>query len=106
MEPADSKIREASRISRHRKRVTTGGAKRVEVTVPSRDAPFVKAIAAALRSDGQEAQFIRQSLQPMLTAPRARTGAELVAFLRASPLREAELTIERDSSTGRSAELG
>ena len=106
MEPADSKTQEASRVSRHRKRVAATGAKRIEVTVPSRDAPLVKAIAGALRSDGQEAELIRQSLQPMLTAPRARTGAELVAFLRTSPLSEAELTIERDRSTGRSAELG
>ena len=106
VKPANPKTREASRVSRHRKRIATGGARRVEVTVPSRDAPLVKAIAGALRTGGQEAELIRQSLQPMLTAPRARTGAELVAFLRASPLVDAELTIERDKSTGRSAELG
>lgn len=106
MEPVDSKTREASRVSRHHKRVATTGAKRVEVTVPSRDAPLVKAIAGALRSDGQEAELIRQLLQPMLTAPRARPGAELVAFLRTSLLTEDELTIERDRSTGRSAKLG
>ncbi len=105
MEPANFKTREASRVARHRKKVATSDAKRVEVTVPSRDAPLVKAIAGALRSDGREAALIRQSLQPMLTAPRARTGAELVAFLRASPLTDTELPIERDRSTGRSAEL-
>ena len=106
MKPTNLKTQEASRVSRHRKRVTTGGAKRVEVTVPSRDAPLVKAIAGALRSDGEEAELIRRSLQPMLTTPRARTGAELVAFLRASPLTDAELPIERDRSTGRSADFG
>ena len=105
MKPTSPKSQEASRVSRHRKRVATSGAKRVEVTVPSQDAPLVKAIAGALRSDGKEAKLIRQSLQPMLTAPRARTGAELVAFLRASPLTDAELPIERDRSTGRSADL-
>ena len=42
----------------------------------------------------------------MLTAPRAKTGAELVAFLRASPLTDAELPIERDRSTGRSTDFG
>lgn len=92
-------------MSRHRKRIATHGAKRVEVTVPSRDAPLVKAIAGALRSDGDEADLIRQSLQPMLNTRRAKTGAELVAFFRASPLTDAELPIERDSSTGRSANL-
>ena len=105
VKPANLKTQEASRVSRHRKRIAAGGAKRVEVTVPSRDAPLVKAIAGALRSDGKEAELIRQSLQPMLTVPRAKTGAELVAFLRASPLTEAELTIERDRSSGRSAHL-
>lgn len=106
MEPKKLKTRDAARISRHRKRIAASGAQRVEVTVPSRDAPLVKAIAGALRSDGEEAEHIRRSLQPVLSTPSARTGVELVAFLRASPLTEAELSIERDESTGRSAELG
>ena len=106
MKPASLKTRGASRVSRHRKRITSGGAKRVEVTVPYRDAILVKAIATALRSDGAEAELIRQSLHPVLTAPRAKTGSELVTFLRASPLTDAELPIKRDRSTGRSADLG
>ena len=106
MESKELKTRDAARVSRHRKRVATSGARRVEVTVPSGDAPLVKAIAGALRSDGEEAELIRRSLQPVLATPRARTGSELVAFLRASPLTEVELPIERDRSTGRSAELG
>lgn len=106
MSPASLKTQEASRVSRHRKRVASSGAKRVEVTVPSRDAPLVKAIASALRSDGQQAELIRQSLQPVLTVPRAKTGSELVAFFRASPLTNVELPIERDHSSGRTADLG
>ena len=90
----------------NRKRMATSGARRVEVTVPARDVPLVKAIAGALRSDEEEAEFIRRSLQPVLAIPRARTGSERVAFLRASPLTEAELSIERDRNAGRSAELG
>ena len=105
MKQADLKTQKASRIARHRKKVATSGAKRVEVTVPSRDAPLVKAIAGALRSDGEEAKHIRQALQPMLAVPRAKSGSELVAFLRASPLTSAELPTERDRSTGRSAEF-
>lgn len=85
--------------------MAVGGAQRVEVTVPSRDAPLVKAVAGVLRSGGEEARLVRRALQPMLRIPRARTGAELVAFLRASPLAETELPIERDRSSGRSAEL-
>ena len=106
MKPTSLKTQEASRVSRHRKRVATSGAQRVEITVPSRDAPLVKAIAGALRSGGAESELIRRTLEPVLTTPRARTGAELVAFLRASPLTEADLPIERDTSTGRSAKLG
>ncbi|MDE0045933.1 MAG: hypothetical protein OXU19_08740 [bacterium] len=106
MEQEDLKTRESVRVSRHRKRVAASGAQRVEVTVPSRDAPLVKAIAGALRSDGKKAEHIRRSLQSVLTTPQARTGAELLAFLRASPLTETDLPIERDSSTGRSAKLG
>ena len=106
MDPKELKTRDAARVSRHRKRTAVSGARRVEVTVPERDAPLVKAIAGALRSDGEEAVLIRRSLQPVLATPRARTGSELVSFLRASPLTEAELSIDRDGTTGRSAELG
>lgn len=96
----------SARVSRHRKRVAASGARRVEVTVPSRDAPLVKAIAGVLRSDGKEAEHVRKLLQPVLTTPRARTGAEMLAFLRASPLTEIDLPVERDRSAGRSAKLG
>jgi len=106
LEHAKHTTGKTSRVARHRKKVATSGSKRIEVTVPSRDAPLVKAIAGALRSGGEEAKRIRESLQPMLSAPRAKTGPDLVAFLRASPLVGAELQIERDRSTGRSADLG
>ena len=106
MEPMELKTRDAARFSRHRKRIATSGARRVEVTVPSRGASLVKALADAWRSDGEEAEFVRRSLQPVLATPRARTGSELVAFLLASPLTEAELSVERDRTTGRSAEFG
>ena len=106
MEPKELKTRDAARVSRHRKRIATSGDRRVEVTVPSRGASLVKAIADALRSNGEEAELIRRSLQPVLATPRARTGSELVAFLRASALTEAELSAERDRTTDRSAELG
>ena len=62
MKPVNLKTREASRLSRHYKRTTSSGTRRVEIMIPSRDAPLVKAIAGALRSDGVEAKLIRQSL--------------------------------------------
>jgi hypothetical protein len=95
-----------SRVARHRRKVAASGARRVEVTVPSRDAPLVKAIAGALRSGGDDAERIRESFQPLVSVSRARTGKELIAFLRSSPLVETELQIERDRSTGRHADLG
>jgi len=76
------------------------------VTVPSRDAPLVKAIAGTLRAGGEEARRLRALLRPVLSLPRAKTGPELVAFFRASPLAGDELRIERDGSTGRAADLG
>ena len=106
MKPAILRTPEASRVSRYRRRLATEGVKRVEVMVPSGDAPLVRAIAGVLRSDREEAEIIRRSLQPMLIAPTARTGSELVAFFRASPLAEAELESKRDHSIGRSADLG
>lgn len=98
--------KEASRVARHRKKVTTSGAKRVEVTVPERDAPLVRAIAGVLRSGGEDAESIRQSLQPLIAVSDARAGKELVAFLRASPFVGSELQIERDQSTGRFVGFG
>jgi hypothetical protein len=106
MERAKDTARGASRVARHRRKLATSGGKRVEVTVPSRDAPLVKAVAGTLRSGGEEAVRLRELLQPMLSVPRAKTGRDLVAFFRASPLVGAELEIERERSVGRAADLG
>lgn len=95
-----------ARVARHRSKAAAVGSKRVEVTVPTRDATLVKAIAGALRSGGQNAKRIRDSLEPLLSPRRAQTGAELVAFFRRSPLVGADLHIERDRSAGRSVDLG
>lgn len=97
--------RNQARVDRHRVKLAAEGSKRVEVTVPARDARLVKAIAGALRSGGEDARRIRESLQPMFAAPKAKTGPELVAFFRASPLAGADLQVERDRSTGRDADL-
>ena len=106
MKPDKPKIQVTSRISRHRGRVAASGGQRVKVTVPFRHASLVKAIAGVLRSGGSEAEHVRRSLQSVLTARSARTGAELVSFFRASPLTETDLSIERDRSTGRSVDFG
>ena len=94
------------RVARHRSKATAQGFRRVEVTVSNRDASLVKAIAGALRQGGQDAKRIRESVQSLVAAPKAQTGAELVAFFRNSPLVGAELSLERDRSTGRTVDLG
>lgn len=106
MKRARQATKKTSRVVRHRRKIATSGAKRVEVTVPSQDTLLVKAMAGALRLGGDDANRIRKSLQPLLSVPKAKTGKELIAFLRASPLVEAEVRIERDQSTGRYADLG
>lgn len=106
MDRARKATEKPSRVARHRRKLATSGAKRVEVTVPAPDAPLVKALADALRTGGDDADRLRAALQPLVSVPRARTGKELVAFLRASPLVGTDLEIERDRSTGRSADLG
>lgn len=105
MEQTKSKNRNQARVTRHRSRATAHGSKRVEVTIPVQDAGLIKAIAGALRSGGEEAKSIRDSLKPLVSAPKAKTGSELVAFLRDSPLIGNDLEIERDTSTGRSVDL-
>jgi hypothetical protein len=66
---------------------------------------MVRGLAVMLRAGGEKAQQIRESLQPILKPKVAKTGQELVAFFQASPLREEDIQIERDKSTGRQVDL-
>ena len=94
-----------ARVARHRMKVAAIGSRRVEVTVPNRDAALVKSIADSLRSGGKRADLIRESLKPIVATTKARSGLELVAFFRASPLVQDQLDITRDRSSGRSVDL-
>lgn len=71
--------------------------------MPAADAALVRTVAATLRRGGDEARELRDALAPV--AASARTGQELVAFLRASPLVGEDLAFERDRSVGRAADL-
>lgn len=71
--------------------------------MPAADAALVRTMAATLRRGGDEAREVRNALAPV--AARARSGQELVAFLRASPLVGEDLVFERDLSVGRAADL-
>ena len=94
-----------ARVARHRVKAAAAGMSRVEVSVPSEDVSFVKAVAGTLRRGGTAAAELRKTLAPAMSPPRAKTGAELVAFLRASPLCDADFVVERDRSPGRSVDL-
>ncbi len=94
-----------SRVIRHRVRTTAEGLRRVEVTVPANDSGLVKAVASALRAGGAEATRVRDAFASMAAIEPVRTGTELVAFLRASPLVGEDLTVERDRTTGRAIDL-
>lgn len=95
----------SNRVARHRAGNKGKGRRRIEVTVPEGDARLVKAIAEALRSDSNKADRIRQLLGPILIAPKARTGTELVEFFRSAPLLDDDLDITRDQSGGRTADF-
>lgn len=95
----------AQRVTRHRARRAFDGQSRVEVTVPAGDAALIRSLAAHLRSGGANAQAARDALAPIVAAPQARTGAELLAFFRKSPLVGSGLQIERDRSPGRKVTL-
>ena len=94
------------RVARHRVRAVAEGLRRVEVTVPANDSGLVKAVAGVLRAGGDEARRVREAFASMRAMEPARTGQDLVAFLRASPLVGEDLAIERDRTTGRTVDLG
>jgi len=100
--PSDSESRTSTpRVNRHRLRASARGTTRVEVSIPLADAPLLRSLARTLREDEREAARLRQLLETEVVRAPAATGADLVEFLLASPLREGELEIGRDRSIGR-----
>lgn len=94
-----------NRVARHRRKLASLGAKRVEVTVPSRDAALVRDIADVLRRGGEPAREVRDSLHPLLKSRQAQSGKDLLAFFQASPLVGLDLEFPRDRSPGRDVNL-
>jgi hypothetical protein len=103
MEEGMSKI--ADRIQQHRGRLAAAGLRRMEVAVPAADAPLLRRLAALLRAGGQPAERLREQLAPAVGTSPSRSGEELVAFFRASPLVGEEIRVERDRSPGRAVDL-
>ena len=93
------------RVVRHRARAAAKSWRRVEVTVPADDAGLIKALAGVLRAGGDEATRVREAFASMMAIIPARTGAELLAVLRASLLAGEDLMIERDQTTGRAVDI-
>lgn len=83
-QPRDPSGRE--RVQRHRSVMAAKGLRRLEIRVPEEDATLVKAVAEQLRKGGKRARKLRQALEPLVEPSAAKSGAELVAFLRASPI--------------------
>jgi len=103
-EPATRKTSK-ERVRRHRRKAQAEGSKRVEVTVPAEDAELIREVARTLRNGGRSAETLRGRIAAAVVPSQARTGKELVAFLRSSPLGCFELDIERDRSPGREIDL-
>ena len=94
-----------TRVARHRVRAVVEGLRRVEVTVPADDSGLVKAVASVLRAGGDDATRVREAFASVTSMEPVRTGRDLVAFLRRSPLVGEDLAVERDRTTGRSVDL-
>jgi hypothetical protein len=95
----------AVRVARHRWKQRAAGVKRMDVAVPAADSALLKEVAAVLRAGGEPARRMRQRLHPVTGRSRARTGRDLVAFFRSSPLVGEELDVARDRSPGRAVDL-
>ena len=95
----------ARRVARHRRRLASQGLRRVEATVPERDTELVRQVADILRAGGPEAERLRQAVTSVTDEHQARTGEDLLAFFRSSPLVEADIDFERDRSPPRDVDL-
>jgi hypothetical protein len=68
-------------LKTHRKRLRNNGLKRVEVTVPSRDAKVVREVAALLRAGGASARRLAASVREIGGVGKEPTIAEVMDSL-------------------------
>lgn len=104
--PASGTLLPAARVAGHRSRQAVGGRGRVEVVVPTRDIALIKQLAERLRATPADAAAVRTAVAAIVAPSVARTGKELVALLRSSPLGGATLDSKRDRSPPREVDLG
>ena len=86
-------------LKNHRLRLKEKGLKRVEVEAREADASLIRQLAKTLRTDGDKAREVRQSLIDLLASEQ--TG--LKELLLSAPLEGIRITRSRD--TGRPVEL-
>lgn len=67
-------------LTAHRARQKRRGIKRLEVSVPAREAPVIRRAAAILRGQSAEAARLRQFVGLSQTVERAASAAELFAM--------------------------
>jgi hypothetical protein len=65
-------------LKSHRKRLRSSGLKRVEVTVPSRDAKLVREVASVLRNGGATARRLASSVKQITRGEAEPTVAEVI----------------------------
>jgi hypothetical protein len=88
----------------YRQRLSQRGLARFEVLGFDSDRDLIRSLAKRLARDDSEAARLRTELRRSLVGePPARGG--ILASLRASPLVEADLDIEREVSPGRDIDL-
>jgi len=85
-------------VSRYRQRQRRIGLRRMEVAVKAKDAALLKSIVSTLRADGPEAKQLRAKLRHDPNVTKSKTGADLLAILRAGTLFGDESTFVRDKS--------
>ena len=65
-------------LKTHRKRLRARGMRRVEVTVPSRDAKLIREIAATLRAGGSAGRRLGSSLRRITDEGKEPTVADVI----------------------------
>ncbi|MBY0337124.1 MAG: hypothetical protein K2X11_10950 [Acetobacteraceae bacterium] len=88
------------RLSKHRATLAQRGLKRIEFRATPEDAKILRSVAAML-TDPERAR----SLRGFLELQEAAETRSLIDYLRASPLPEIDLDIERDRSPMRDIEF-
>ena len=88
-------------VETYRSRLQRQGIKRVEIRIPSQDAPLARDIADVLRSGGRKAFLLRERIKELSHGKNVASGSDLVAFFRNSPLKDVSLDLKRAKETSR-----